>query len=93
MAPDPPLPGTLHVTSPYPDSGTRSADVIFDKFSDLYYPTDDVMNFYDWAVADDSENGKLLTDWATVVPTSSDETTVSTIKGEKKFPQFLDYTT
>eukprot|EP00058_Branchiostoma_floridae_P022359 XP_002607849.1 hypothetical protein BRAFLDRAFT_117284 [Branchiostoma floridae] len=77
VAPDPPLPGTLHVTSPYPGSGTRSADVIFDKFSDLYYPTDDVMNFYDWAVADDSENGKLLTDWATVVPTSSDETTIS----------------
>eukprot|EP00058_Branchiostoma_floridae_P022361 XP_002607851.1 hypothetical protein BRAFLDRAFT_117282 [Branchiostoma floridae] len=77
VAPDPPLPGTLHVTSPYPDSGTRSADVIFDKFSDLYYPTDDVMNFYDWAVADDSENGKLLTDWATVVPASSNETTIS----------------
>ncbi|XP_035676037.1 uncharacterized protein LOC118415485 [Branchiostoma floridae] len=77
VAPDPPLPGTLHITSPYPDSGTRSADVTFDKFSDLYYPTDDVMNFYDWAVADDSENGKLLTDWATVVPTSSNETTIS----------------
>ncbi|XP_078597675.1 uncharacterized protein LOC144873854 [Branchiostoma floridae x Branchiostoma japonicum] len=77
VSPDPPLPGTLHVTSPYPDSGTRSADVIFDKFSDLYYPTDDVMNFYDWAIADDSENGKLVTDWATVVPTSSNETTVS----------------
>eukprot|EP00058_Branchiostoma_floridae_P007081 XP_002592569.1 hypothetical protein BRAFLDRAFT_118907 [Branchiostoma floridae] len=77
VSPDPPLPGTLHVSSPYPDSGTRSADVIFDKFSDLYYPTDDVMNFYDWAIADDSENGKLLTDWATVVPTSSNETTIS----------------
>ncbi|CAH1250571.1 Hypp8876 [Branchiostoma lanceolatum] len=77
VAPDPPFPGGLRIASQYPDSGTRSADVIFDKFSDLYYPTDDVMNFYDWAVADDSDKGKLLTDWATVAPTSSDETTVS----------------
>ncbi|CAH1250566.1 Hypp8875 [Branchiostoma lanceolatum] len=77
VAPDPPFPGSLLVTSPYPDSGTRSADIIFDKFGDLYYPTDDVMNFYEWAVADDSENGKLLTDWATVTPTSSNETTIS----------------
>ncbi|XP_019633113.1 PREDICTED: uncharacterized protein LOC109476570 [Branchiostoma belcheri] len=76
VAPDPPFPGSLHVTSPYPDSGTRSADVIFDKFGDLYYPTDDVMNFYDWAVTDDSEDGKLLTDWATVTPTSTNETAI-----------------
>ncbi|KAI8507103.1 hypothetical protein Bbelb_155420, partial [Branchiostoma belcheri] len=79
VVPEPPFVGDLDVTITSPEEGVARLYVTFEKFLDPHLNSDAVMDFYEWAITEDSKNGQLLTDWTTVVPTTSTSRTVSFI--------------
>ncbi|XP_078664145.1 uncharacterized protein LOC144907216 [Branchiostoma floridae x Branchiostoma belcheri] len=79
VVPEPPYVGDLDVTITSPEMGVARLYVTFEKFLDPHLYSDAVMDFYMWAITEDSQNGQLLTDWTTVVPTTSTRRTISFI--------------
>ncbi|KAI8485722.1 hypothetical protein Bbelb_365560, partial [Branchiostoma belcheri] len=79
VVPEPPYVGDLDVTITSPEEGVARLYVTFEKFLDPHLKSDAVMDFYEWAITEDSQNGQLLTDWTTVVPTTSTSRTISFI--------------
>ncbi|XP_066300263.1 uncharacterized protein [Branchiostoma lanceolatum] len=79
VVPEPPYTGYLDVTITSPEEGVSRLYVTYDKFLDPHLGSDAVMDYYEWAITDVSENGRLLTGWTAIVPTTSSSRTISFI--------------